>query len=193
MIGTGLAVTDTWVRLGQAMVFYKSLHFTPVDVRWHVPRSISVLTCPEQSRIVSSDLGDLVGSAEQSFLSMAGYGHLPPGKYVACSPCFRKEPFLDATHRRTFMKVELFAVSQSELSYTELHWAARDFFRRHAPAEEIKTVQTEDGVDIELNGIEIGSYGVRRLDDLGVWCAYGTGLAEPRFEYAVNKGTRRGL
>jgi hypothetical protein len=43
-------------------------------------------------------------------------------------------------------------------------------------------VKTEIGHDIELNGIEIGSYGWRQNQDI-IW-AYGTGLAEPRFSIA---------
>jgi hypothetical protein len=46
----------------------------------------------------------------------------------------------------------------------------------------LNIVQTEIGHDIELNSIEIGSYGWRQHRDI-IW-AYGTGLAEPRFSIA---------
>ena len=44
-------------------------------------------------------------------------------------------------------------------------------------------VKTEEGLDIELNGIEIGSYGYRSYKDFH-WI-YGTALAEPRFSLAA--------
>jgi hypothetical protein len=44
---------------------------------------------------------------------------------------------------------------------------------------EIKIVKTNIGYDLELNNIELGSYGVRKYGQLH-W-VYGTGLAEPRF------------
>jgi hypothetical protein len=44
-------------------------------------------------------------------------------------------------------------------------------------------VVTADGLDIEVDGVEVGSYG-RRACALGAY-DYGTGLAEPRFSGVV--------
>ena len=48
-------------------------------------------------------------------------------------------------------------------------------------------VKTDEGYDLEINGIEVGSYGARYHAKIG-WWAYGTGLAEPRYTTAMNKG-----
>lgn len=47
----------------------------------------------------------------------------------------------------------------------------------------IEVVDTDEGFDLQLGGIEIGSYGKRHHDSFGPW-AYGTGLALPRFSVA---------
>ena len=44
-----------------------------------------------------------------------------------------------------------------------------------------------DGVaDLEIAGIEVGSYGIRHHELVGHW-AFGTGLAEPRYSQAMGK------
>lgn len=42
----------------------------------------------------------------------------------------------------------------------------------------------EFSYDLEINNIEVGSYGIRQYKNL-FW-VYGTGLAEPRFSQAIN-------
>jgi hypothetical protein len=44
---------------------------------------------------------------------------------------------------------------------------------------------TSEGIDLYLNGIEVGSYGIRKHNSYQ-W-VYGTGLALPRFDKALNK------
>ena len=48
------------------------------------------------------------------------------------------------------------------------------------------TISTDEGYDIVLNGIEVGSYGIRQHENLR-WI-YGTGIAEPRFSTALKIG-----
>jgi hypothetical protein len=48
--------------------------------------------------------------------------------------------------------------------------------------ESPELVPIADTYDIEINGIEVGSYGIRSVDD--VQYIYGTGLALPRYSTA---------
>jgi hypothetical protein len=58
------------------------------------------------------------------------------------------------------------------------------FFQTQVPDQNLlKIVTTSDGYDIEYNGVEIGSYGIRKTSFLE-WI-YGTGLAEPRFSRSL--------
>jgi hypothetical protein len=179
-----------WSLLGEAMSFYQGLGYAAVDAPWWVPRSVVEATCSDVSRIVSVDIPGkpreaLVGSAEQSFMHLDGIGSLPSGRFVACTPCFRNEPMWDKFHLKRFVKVELYCNEVSGVGYAPLLEVVADataFFRRHVDARFLNRVTTRDGLDLELNGIEIGSYGIRRLDDRA-W-VYGTGLAEPRFSMA---------
>ncbi len=119
----------------------------------------------------------LVGSAEQSFLAM----NLPPGAYCAITPCFRHEPAIDLLHQTTFMKLELF-VTVEDATVDRVLYDAEEVMSIFA-GRRLDTVQTKIGYDLELAGIEVGSYGERIHDDYGRW-VYGTGLALPRFSIA---------
>jgi len=44
-----------------------------------------------------------------------------------------------------------------------------------------RACQTLESFDIEIDGVEYGSYGLRYHEDIGVW-VYGTGVALPRFQ-----------
>jgi hypothetical protein len=52
-------------------------------------------------------------------------------------------------------------------------------------------VETEQGYDLECNGIEIGSYGIRSCEYLE-WI-YATGLAEPRMSIVKNIVNKNGV
>lgn len=78
------------------------------------------------------------------------------------------------------MKVELIDVgrdSTDELTHLCRHWFEQ------LSGYSVDIVATEIGLDLELGGIELGSYGYREHNDLK-W-TYATGLAEPRFSQAV--------
>ncbi len=124
---------------------------------------------------IKADQRFLVGSAEQGFLEM----DLPPGSYMSVSPCFRRGE-RDSIHQETFMKLELHQTDATSLD--ALHTMiekCRAYFRSIAPGLNIELVATEEGWDIEMEGVEIGSYGRRTA--LGRTWLYGTGLALPRF------------
>ncbi len=77
--------------LGRAFDYYLGLGYTYVEVPYAVSHDIIRLTLPPQYEPdYVAGLGCLVGSAEQSLLSL----DLGPGSYMAVSPCFRPEPVL---------------------------------------------------------------------------------------------------
>ncbi|UIS25232.1 putative RNA polymerase alpha subunit C-terminal domain protein [Erythrobacter phage vB_EliS-L02] len=124
----------------------------------------------------------LVGSAEQGFLSM----NLPPDAYVGVTPCFRWERHNDLLTRDYFMKVELFVTSE-EADLGHVMSDACEVMRiigddRDGACPTIDVVETEEGFDAMLGGVEVGSYGERATSSQA-WI-YGTGLALPRFSVA---------
>lgn len=187
-----------WKFLSDAIDFYKDLGYQYVEVPWIADKDIIDITVPKhiqkkyQHDLVFS-LKDhnnraLVGSAEQSFLHMLYKKNLIPGKYVACTPCFRNEN-VDILHQKTFMKVELFVSVNNTTNLPEgINFIIKDaenFFSQYVSRKEVKRVDVDTNmVDLEIAGIEVGSYGYRETKDLK-WI-YGTGVAEPRFSLAKN-------
>lgn len=177
-----------WDRIAHALDIYARLGFKYVEVPWTVSEEAVQATLPAGHIAMRTVDGPLVGSAEQSFLHMMLSGDLQPGRYVAATPCFRDDP-PDILHQRMFLKVELidFARHPMEADHRRLR-ALSDtalwFFRSLPEAREAVLVETSDGFDIELNRIELGSYGLRSF---GGWhWVYGTGLAEPRLTVATS-------
>jgi hypothetical protein len=187
-----------YAALGEAISAYENLGYTYVETPWVVPERIIRATLPPQfgylelamqdsvsdarscdCRPVKSytSRGGVVGSAEQGFLALG----LPAGKYVGCGPCFRDEPASDLFHRPYFMKVELF-VTEDGASVDDVLADARGVLDTMTDYK-LESVKTADGWDLELAGIEIGSYGERISPAHGRW-VYGTGLALPRFDVA---------
>lgn len=176
-----------WLRLGRAFEAFKDLGYAPVNVPWIVSKEVQMLTCPDERNIMRiPDHGGLVGSAEQGFIAMSLAGSLPPGRFVALTPCFRDE-LVDATHTKHFMKVELYAWGEGRdlrSDMTRMIEDARSVMEDLSGVRPI-SVPADCGWDLEIAGIEVGSYGVREAG--GIAWAFGTGLAEPRFSHAVDK------
>lgn len=163
-----------WMLLAHAIEFYKSLGYRYVDVPWIVPDATARMTFDGEG--LACQAGTLIGSAEQGFLAI----DIAPGdRLVSCSPCFRNEPVIDELHHLWFMKVELY-IEGSHLDEVVDH--ALQFFKQHLDAYQ---VLCSHGWDIEAEGIELGSYGVRYVNDR-IW-TYGTGLALPRLTIAMEK------
>ena len=175
-----------WHLLAEAIAYYKGKGYQYVEAPWTVRRDITEVTFPNAYEAMGAgekdSVEDLVGSAEQSFLQLALDEQLEKGRYVALTPCFRQEAEITATHRPYFMKVELFdslTPTQSTLGDTVelcLKW-----FEKHTTGK-LEIVKTPEGFDINLNGIEIGSYMLKSHNGLEWICA--TGHAEPRFSVA---------
>lgn len=175
-----------WERLARYLAYYKENSFTEVSVPWYVAPEISRITCPNEKRSMTIQThGVLVGSAEQSFLALDKAGVLGTGKFVAISPCFRNEDITSRFYQKHFMKVELYDNQTVTVERMEqiMDCAWRVFKSECDPKMDLSRLNTDDGVDIILNGVEIGSYGIRELD--GLRWVYGTGLAEPRFSAAL--------
>lgn len=175
-----------WQLLASAVQFYEVYDFQYVELPYIVPTSINNITFDGRGYDVSS-LHSLVGSAEQSFLNDAvspWRDHdVPPGRYVGCTPCFRREDTHTALHQPHFMKVELFQVpgEDRETDAYTMMMMAREFMRANC-SRPVLVEQTKEGWDLVVDGLEVGSYGVRQHGDF-LW-AYGTGLALPRFSQA---------
>lgn len=184
-----------WKLLGEAVSFYQKLGFEYIETPWVVDLSTALITCePHQANNYNYNdtntdpVQSLVGSAEQGFLQLERDGKLDGVNYVSCGPCFRTEDEYDDLHRPYFMKVELFVrnlggESQARATSHELMDRAWKFMDMKPTAK-----KTDEGFDLMLNGIEVGSYGARYDEEVG-WWAYGTGLALPRYTYALKQGT----
>lgn len=175
--------------VSKAIAAYKALGYVYVDVPWVVDCDSINSTKPHERKSISvSENAHLVGSAEQSFYQMIRNGTLQYGQYVAATPCFRDEEVIDELHKHYFFKVELInhmpTVPSSGDVFTITEHALF-VFNKLKRKTKFERKCTHEGFDINVNGIEIGSYGVRQID--GHNWVYGTGIAEPRFS-VVTKG-----
>lgn len=171
--------------LAQFQTYYERHGYQEIHMPWTVSEKASNMTLPQGRTIVKSDIGLLLGSAEQGFLDLVMNQGLK-GKFQATTPCFRNE-LEDELHQTGFMKTELF--NNQDTSDEEL------FRMVHTVLGIVNTffnckieTQPDGSVDIidERNGIEIGSYGRRSNSEVGTWL-YGTGLALPRFSIVGKK------
>ncbi len=127
----------------------------------------------------------LVASGEQSFCQMMLDGTLQPGRYSTITPCFRDDA-VDALHQHHFMKLEVIDLDPIDhYALDEMIDAAQTIFFELTVGR-ITLAETHEGYDLELNGVEIGSYGFREAN--GFRWAYGTGYADPRFSIAEAAG-----
>ena len=196
----------------EAREYYEEQGFKYVDVPWAVSRKAILLTRPPHitAEPMSMTAGGMdfypVASAEQSFLQMqmdaVNAGSPITGSYCAITPCFRNEPKLDEQHQPYFLKCELISwvpidgkLSEQVAQMHHMIDTARQFFEDEGL--EVECVPNPEGMHdpIGVNGqafdvvsfrtnVEVGSYGIREHASVGRWI-YGTGIAEPRFSYAL--------
>lgn len=173
--------------ISKAIHHYGLRGFSYLEVPWLVPEGISDMT-RENKRDTSfvTRFGELVGSGEQSFLSLMVQEALAPGRYMCATPCFRNEPVLDELHRRHFFKVELIDTLTVDVPHLHVMIAkAMEFFiAHHIEVALLPTGEDEYDIVEKEYGIELGSYGIRREGNLA-WI-YGTGCAEPRMSHVIN-------
>ena len=170
-----------WARLARALDFYEGKGFRRIELPWHAPAEICKLTHTGPSYPFNNDY--LVGSAEQSFMHAQNTGSLPEGKYVALTPCFRREPVNSKTHLDCFMKVELYSPNNQNSDMAIYFAKTAKEFMQSETGNLIKLIPTDEGHDLEINNIEVGSYMSRTGGGMSWSC--GTGIAEPRFSVAI--------
>lgn len=175
-------------RIGLAQAFYRGAGYVNIETPWLVTPQAVVATLPPKAKIFQSNFGCLVGSAEQSFLQMMLDETLIQGKYQSSGPCFRDEAEVNALTRMSFFKTELISYmpQDPEEALKAMIQDALQCFFTISDSEEFHLVKTDDGNDIYFGNVELGSYGIRQLNN-HLW-VYGTGIAEPRFSMAVQKG-----
>jgi seryl-tRNA synthetase len=174
-----------WDMVARAIEMYQDFGYQYVETPWVVSNLAVGPTLPMGKEPcylshAQTNQGALVGSAEQGFIELMVQESLPPGRWVSAGPCFRWEKEFDDIHHLTFFKVELIDVSLEpdvDSMLTHAHFVLSELTGRP-----VVRVATANGFDLEIGGIEVGSYGLRTL--AGVSWAYGTGLALPRTTFA---------
>ena len=170
--------------ISESIDYYENSGFKRIESPWTVSEYIDNITKPKD--VLSFQLKHnnkcLVASGEQSFLYLYLKDFLPKGEFQTTTPCFRFESF-DYSHTKYFIKNELIKtdlVNVSELiRITDLCF---NFFKKYIP--NIEVIKTDIGYDIEYDGNELGSYGIRENEYLK-WI-YATGCAEPRLSKIIN-------
>jgi len=184
---------EALIRLGQCLSLWQSAGAKFIALPWIAsPEAVDATRPPERgpNTDIQTPFGFLVASGEQSFMdrvSQLEHNQL----YVGWTPCFRHEPSFDATHHYYFVKAEAFvrcSPSQASLEVDRMRNIAMMGFetllRLSNQTARLEFRQTAmHAYDIECNGIEVGSYGVRTYK--GETYVFGTALAEPRWSEAL--------
>lgn len=179
------ATNIDWLSIGQAQCNYFTAGYEYVEVPWLVPAGVVDITKPPHAKNFETFAGCLVASGEQSFLAVKDM--LERGKKYQCvTPCFRDELKHDGLHHQWFVKLELMHVllpwDRHEDHVLAMVQDVIDFLWHFACGCELRVVPTEIGYDIEVNRVEVGSYGYREYN--GFRWVYGTGIAQPRLSQA---------
>jgi hypothetical protein len=170
--------------------FFKSHGYTYIEVPWLVSKEAIQVTF-SGDEIPKLQDKYIVGSGEQSFIQLQIENKLPPGKYIALTPCFRDEKIINNITQLSFMKAELYitdlVTDRYFNSYNEVFSLCKILYKElQSHSSNIKNtsiLKTEEGHDILINDIEVGSYGFRNYK--GTTWIYGTALAEPRFSTVI--------
>lgn len=175
--------------LADAIEYYKRMGYVEINMPWYVKDNIHNITFETNKSKWQLPSGDiLLGSAEQGFINQM-LNHNLVGKFQATTPCFRDDS-VDELHQEHFIKTELFINDSDDFNKT-LDKMINDVFGfliKYVDVTRINFVNTSSetgtrSIDIEIDGIEIGSYGIREYkygDKIYTW-VYGTGIALPRF------------
>jgi aspartyl/asparaginyl-tRNA synthetase len=163
--------------LDKAKQFYLLNGFRWTEVPWFIPKEFTKTTF-SKGTVFNTPTGDLLGSAEQSFIYLAYNNWIMEGKWCSITPCFREDEE-DQWHQKYFIKLELFEWQGGDLE--DMIDLAQTFFTQMIGGV-VDRLETEEGYDLEYKGVELGSYGRRSYE--GIEWVYGTGLAEPRFSTA---------
>jgi len=183
-------MTINYDLISKAQQFYTEGGYINIETPWMVSKDVAKITRPpnilNKDYFVNSNKC-LVASGEQSFLYLYSKGQLLDGKWQTTTPCFRDE--VSYYHRKFFIKTELIEINPKNptVSLDRILLHAKSCIGLHTGiSPEIR--KTDDGLDLEIGGVEIGSYGIRKYSNL-TW-VYGTGIAEPRLSIACEEYRR---
>ncbi len=166
--------------LDDSLRHYEARGFKRIEAPWTVSEFVDNITKPQDRISFQLKHNDkcLVASGEQSFLYLYLKEFLPKGQFQTITPCYRNESF-DFLHTKYFMKNELIKTDiVTKEALEDIVYQAQIFFTKFFSLDDIKAIKTDDGYDITVCGIELGSYGIRSCSYLD-WI-YGTACAEPR-------------
>lgn len=169
--------------ISESIDYYEDNGFKRIESPWTVSEYVDNITKPKDVLSFQLKHNDkcLVASGEQSFLYLYLKDFLPRGQFQTTTPCFRYESF-DFSHTKYFIKNEL--IKTDIVNKVELEKVIDNcfnFFKNYIP--NIDIIKTEIGYDIEFQGHELGSYGIRENEYLK-WI-YATGCAEPRLSKII--------
>lgn len=171
-------------KIANALDHYESRGYEYIEVPWVVSSESVDVTLPSDCPATHVQYGDLVGSGEQSFIELLRRGETIL-KACCITPCFRIEPSYDDLHFPYFMKLELINTDASNDNLRRMIYDAREFFNEYMEVDIEETgPNTYDIVDKKLH-IELGSYGIRSLDNTRF--IYGTGVALPRLDTVIDR------
>jgi seryl-tRNA synthetase len=170
----------------QAIQFYRICGYKGLSVPMIVNKDSLDVTKPNWVENVYHDKyldKCYVASAEQSFIQMEKDGTLPKeGFYYALTPCIRDERSYDDLTYHIFLKLELIFIGGDQIE--QIIHDVGVFFKTIKLNPQ--RVMTDIGEDIYCNGIELGSYGIRKMPN-GLLYTYGTGISEPRTSIALSR------
>lgn len=171
--------------LHDSLIHYGSKGYDRIETPWTVSEYVDNITKPKDriSFQLKHNNKCLVASGEQSFLYLYLKDFLPKGRFQTITPCYRYESF-DYLHTKYFMKNELIRTdSVNSFTLEEMIEHSMSFFEKHLPKDKLKIEKIDESFDITIDGIELGSYGIRECEFLK-WI-YGTGCAEPRLSKLI--------
>jgi len=170
--------------IADSIDYYENSGFIRIESPWTVSEYVDNLTKPKDriSFQLKHNNKCLVASGEQAFLYLYLKDFLPKGQFQTTTPCFRMESF-DYSHTKYFIKNELIKTDiVNDIELEKIIDKCLIFYKKYIPGVIVST--TEIGFDIEYNGQELGSYGIRECEYLK-WI-YATGCAEPRLSKIIN-------
>lgn len=164
--------------MNHACMYYMLRGYKPLSAPMLVDKDILELTLPEGRKPKQHLDKFYVGSAEQSFYQLIKDGFKPEGDYMIMTPCHRDED-VDESHLEIFLKLELLSVSRASMNIVK---DVYDLYTTLGEKVELVHMEKFGHYDLEISGLEVGSFGFRVFNDYLV--SYGTGLALPRFSQA---------
>ena len=169
-------------KITAALEHYEQRGYPYMEVPWVVSSEALNVTLPPEHAATKVQYGDLVGSAEQSFIELMLRGEAVT-KACAITPCFRLEDAYDELHHGYFMKLELINTEVTDANLQATIADAYEFFAHYLDVEIVPTGRGMYDIVDTRRKIELGSYGVRAYKEMSF--IYGTGVALPRLDKAI--------